>query len=98
MVIFPFVYGYFSFGMTTHYSLTVLTTQVTVKVFLQPIDQDQEEYLSAYIFYLAVNSSNPEKDYDLKVNMIYNFFEIYKFYYQMILSRITILKSVFQSQ
>ena len=34
--------------------------QVTVRVFLQPIEQDQDQYLGEYVFLMAANSSNPE--------------------------------------
>ncbi len=42
--------------------------QVTVRVFLQPTEQDQDQYLGEYMFLMAANSSNPETFADHQVN------------------------------
>ena len=34
---------------------------MTVRIFLQPIEQDQDQYLAEYLFLMAANSSNPER-------------------------------------
>lgn len=40
--------------------------QVDVRIFLQPTENNLDRYLQSYTFLLAVNSSNPERDYSSK--------------------------------
>ena len=42
-------------------------TTVTTRIFMQPTEDNQDQPLSDYVFFLAANSSNPEKSGEAQV-------------------------------
>ena len=51
-------------------------SQVQIKIFLQPSESNQNEYLSEYEFFLAVNSSNPEAGFSQQSVRVFSFLNL----------------------